>query len=82
MPSSACFSAVPIVHFAALRFRTEWQEFERQNMLYNSNKENALEWLARRVKDRCASSTCLPVAVGSRRASSRLVMSLSSLWRV
>ena len=51
-------------------------------MLYYPNKENALEWLARRVKDRCASSTCLPVAVGSLRASSKLVMPLSPMWRL
>ena len=50
-------------------------------MVYYTHKENALEWLVKGVKDRCASSTCLPVAVGSRRASSESVMPLSPLWR-
>ena len=51
-------------------------------MLYYTNKENALEWLTKGVKDRCASSTCLLVVVGSQRATSMVAMPLSHTWRL
>lgn len=49
-------------------------------MVYYTHKENALEWLTKEVKDRCASSTCLLVVVGSRRASSKLAMPPSPMY--